>query len=378
MMVGVNRPAKIIYVIGQLTIGGTEMQLLALVQHLNPARYNVLVVCLSGQAPLAESFVKTGCKVCILHREQRGRLRVLMALYHLVRDFQPDIVHSFGYASRAAIPAAKLSSKAVNLVSIRTQPGGLLGVSDYLLNSFADGVLTNSQKAAQAIRFGFIQKVPCQVVYNGIDLQAFDEKARDAVVLPADSTNQKVICIVARLHPVKRIEILLDAFALVCKALGSVRLWVVGDGAERENLQRQTAQLGLSSRVVYWGEQDNIPAILRHAHVGVLSSRIEGLSNAILEYMASSLPVVATNTGGNGEIVLHGKTGFLVPVDDVNALANALMMVLGDEHLAHQLGQAGRAHVEHFFSMARMVRETEAIYEQCFSRESNAHFDDYK
>ncbi len=368
MSVGVTQPIRIIYVIGQLTIGGTETQLLALARHLNPVRYKVLVVCLSGQAPLADAFLHAGCEVRILHREQRGRLQVLLDVSRLVRLFQPDIVHSFGYASRAAIPAAKLSSKAVNLISIRTQPGGLLGVSDYLLNSFAACVLTNSQKAAQAVRFGFIQKVPCQVVYNGIDLQMFDEKARDVAVLPADLTHHKIICIVARLHPVKRIEILLDAFALVCKTLAQVRLWVVGDGAERENLQCQTAQLGLSSRVVYWGEQENIPAILRHADVGVLSSRIEGLSNAIIEYMASSLPVVATDTGGNGEIVLHGKTGFLVPVDDVNALANALMMILGDEHLARQLGQAGRQHVENFFSMARMVRETEAIYEQYVSR----------
>lgn len=352
-------------VIGQLTVGGTEMQLLELVRHLRPARYQVLVVCFSAQAPLAQAFLNAGCEVHLLQREQRGRLGVLMALYRLVRRFQPDITHSFAYASRATIPIARLFSKAVNIVSIRTQPGGLLGASDYLLNSFADCILTNSQKAAAAIRFGFIREVPCRVIYNGIDLQMFDDQAAVVFNSTADA-RARVICIVARLHPVKRIEILLDAFACVHKEFANLQLWVVGDGAEKENLARHTAQLGIASQVIYWGEQENIPALLRHVEVGVLCSRIEGLSNAIIEYMAAGLPVVATDTGGNAEIVVHGETGLLVPVDDVTALANALTEVLENPHLARQFGQAGRQRVEHLFTISRMVSETEAVYENCF------------
>lgn len=356
---------RVAYVIGQLTLGGSESQLLELVRHLNHNKFKILVICLSKQAPLANSFVEAGCEVRILNREERGRLMIFLDLYRLWRLFKPDIVHSYAYASRAAMPISKIFSKCKNIVSIRTQPGWQVIWLDQFLNSFADCVLTNSKKAAESVRFGFHEIVPCQVVYNGIDLQKFDTEAdlNFDLELPLNS-DTRVICVVARLHPVKGLDVLLDAFTIISKILDNIQLWIVGDGPEREKLERHADQLGVGSKVVFWGQQENIPSILRQVGVGVLSSLIEGLPNAIIEYMAAKLPVVTTDVGGNREVVVNNQTGLMVSFGDTQAFADAILYFLQNPDVARQFGESGRRRVEENFTIERMVRETESVYKQ--------------
>lgn len=360
---------RVAYIIGQLTFGGTEYQLIELARNLNHKRFKILVICLSNQAPLSKLLVEAGCDTRILNRETRGRLLVLWDLYHLFHGFKPDIVHSYAYASRAAIPVSKIFLKSKNIVSIRTQPKVQITWVDRLLGSFADHILTNSKKAAAAIQFGFQKIVPCQVIYNGIDLQKFDlEAGLDFISQSSAHPGIRVICLVARLHPVKGVDVLLDAFAIISNTLDDVQLWIVGDGPEREKLQKQAEQLGISSKVIFWGHQEKIPSILARVDIGVLSSHAEGLPNAIIEYMAAKLPVVAIDVGGNSEAVVHGKTGLLVPAGNVPALADAIITILGDPDLADQYGQDGRQRVAELFTLGRMVQETEALYEKLISR----------
>lgn len=360
---------RVAYVIGQLTFGGTEYQLIKLAENLNPARFKILVICLSDNAPLSRLLIEAGCDVQILNREARGRLLVLWDLYHLLYEFKPDIIHAYAYASRAAIPVSKIFFQSKNIVSIRTQPNLQVTWIDRLLGSFADHILTNSKKAAAAIHFGFQKIVPCQVIYNGIDLQKFDREAGlDFASPPSIQLGARVICLVARLHPVKGVDILLDAFAIISYAFNGVELWIVGDGLEKEKLKGRAEQLGIDSKVIFWGHQEKISPILHHATIGVLSSHVEGLPNAIIEYMAAKLPVVATDVGGNSEAVVHGKTGLLVPAGNAPALADAILTILGDPNLAKKYGQEGRQHVTELFTLKRMVQETEALYEKLLSR----------
>jgi len=367
---------RVAYVIGQLAPAGTEYQLVELVRHLNRDKFKVLVICLSAQAELSGLLIEAGCEVHILHRETRGRMLVLWDIYHLLRAFEPDIVHSFGYASRAVLPVSKLFFKARNIVSIRTQPTRVLWV-DELLDSFADRILTNSRKAAALIGLGLQKNVPCQVIYNGIDLHRFDLEAasdlavpkgrRDDVKLPVEH-GTKVIGVVARLHPVKGLHVLLDAFAIVSKVCHNIQLWVIGDGVEREKLESQAERLGITPSIVFWGQQTNIPAMLNRVDMGVLSSYVEGLPNAIIEYMAAKRPVVATDVGGMSELVVHQETGLLVPAGDAGALADAMLTILKNPKLAEQYGQAGRQRVAELFTLEQTVRETENVYEQLWTR----------
>jgi glycosyltransferase involved in cell wall biosynthesis len=362
MSIGVPRQIKIIYVIGQLTVGGSERQLLELVRNLTPQKFKVMVVSLSGQAPLAAAFRDAGCDVHLLERETRGRFSVLLDLYHLFSEVQPHIVHAYAYASRAAIPVARFFPKCKTIVSIRTQPEWQMMLLDKITNSFADYRLTNSQKAWASLRFGFFRTVPCQVIYNGIDLEKFDFAFHDGATSHPGQAGH-VICAVARLQPVKGLDVLLKAFARVVDVCDPVFLWIIGSGPELENLKKLSTELRISANVIFWGEQLNVAGFLRHVDIGVLSSHVEGLPNVILEYMAAALPVVSTNVGGIPELVSHYENGLLVAADHPQELADALITLLKDRELAKKLGQAGRVLVAKKFDLKNMIHATETVYE---------------
>jgi glycosyltransferase involved in cell wall biosynthesis len=172
---------------------------------------------------------------------------------------------------------------------------------------------------------------------------------------------------VARLDPVKRLDVLLEALAL-CATAGD--LWshdvstvIVGYGPEEDRLRALAHELGLDRRVRFVGHQRDVWPWLAALDVFVLSSDWEGMSNALLEAMVARLPVVATATGGTLDVVVDGKTGFLVPPGDPAALARALGKLVSDRDLRDEMGQAGRQRVIESFSADQMVQRTERLYE---------------
>jgi glycosyltransferase involved in cell wall biosynthesis len=118
----------------------------------------------------------------------------------------------------------------------------------------------------------------------------------------------------------------------------------------------------LNANFLFLGRRNDVPEILASCDIAVLPSLAEGLPNAVLEYLAAGLPVVASALGGNLEVIEDGVTGFLVPPEDAGALAGALLRLLEDEELARLLGKAGREHVSSRFSFDRLVEETENLY----------------
>ena len=222
-------------------------------------------------------------------------------------------------------------------------------------------ILTNSRNAESSVGFGLLNSVPVRVIKNGIDLKLFDIVAGEDLKF-SKPLGIKVICSVARLHPVKGLDLMLEAFAILGKSAGNVHLWIVGDGPEKTILEEQAVRLGISSKVVFWGEQENIPAILKFAHVGALSSLYEGLPNAVIEYMAARLPVVATDVGGVSELVIHNKNGLLVSPNNPEKLASSFLILLKDMRMARTFGENGRAFIEQFFVLEKMIAKTEKIY----------------
>jgi glycosyltransferase involved in cell wall biosynthesis len=141
---------------------------------------------------------------------------------------------------------------------------------------------------------------------------------------------------------------------------------IIGDNSfnpeYREELKRQTARLGMQDRVIFTGFRLDVQKILSSLAVSVLPSLKEGLSNALLESMAAGLPVVATDVGGNPEVVIDGETGLLVPAKNPSALAEAICRVLLTPGLRQSFGQAGRRRVLDHFSNERMIRTVERLY----------------
>jgi glycosyltransferase involved in cell wall biosynthesis len=358
---------KVLYVIGQLHTGGTEKQLYELLKKINRQAFEPTVVCLSGERTmLVDKFVQAGVSPILLDREEKGRGLTIRRLIQLIKEIRPDIIHAFSYASRAGILAATVTGRPKIIVSLRNDPKRWLSFMDRILINSVDLIIDNSRHVVHSYQINNRGRMPAsKVIVNGIDIQAFDSASRSDLAFPLPAnfrSGRPVICSVMRLVSHKRIDNLLFAFSLLQETHPDVGLWIVGDGNLRRKLEELTRSLNIQDQVSFWGIRSDVASILRHATVGVQTSEYEGLPNSVIEYMTARLPVVATNVKGTNEIVVHGETGWLVPFGDHQAFANAIGNILQNPDIAQRFGQTGRRRVEEFFTVERMVRETELIY----------------
>jgi L-malate glycosyltransferase len=157
--------------------------------------------------------------------------------------------------------------------------------------------------------------------------------------------------------------------ATVREQFPDTRYVLVGDGEQRASFERQARDLGVMHNFFFLGRRSDIPEILASCDIAVLPSRAEGLPNAILEYMAAGLPVIASRVGGNAELVQDGVTGILIPAEDSAALSAALLKLLSEPSLARRLGQAGREFTVQNFSFERLVRDVDALYTELLSHQ---------
>jgi glycosyltransferase involved in cell wall biosynthesis len=155
-----------------------------------------------------------------------------------------------------------------------------------------------------------------------------------------------------------------EAAAVVCSRRPDVRFTVAGEGPLRGQLERRITQLGIGGRVHLLGRVADVPGYLSRLDVAVLCSLSEGMSNAVLEYMAAGKAVVATAVGANPELIEDGVTGLLVPPNDANALAGAVQRLVDEPGLRARLGAAARDHVRQHFSRERAVTRYQELYYQ--------------
>jgi sugar transferase (PEP-CTERM/EpsH1 system associated) len=196
-------------------------------------------------------------------------------------------------------------------------------------------------------------------LYSGVDVERFTPAEERRSVETA-----VVIGTVGRLDPVKKQDLLLDALARICQRQPNVKLTIVGDGPLREPLRSHATELGVADRVNFTGARSDAPELMRSFDVFVLPSINEGISNTILEAMATGLPVVAGRVGGNPEIVADGVTGRLYDPVDASGLEQALMPYLTDPVVRRAHGAAGRARVVQNFSLAAMVGRYQNFYDE--------------
>jgi sugar transferase (PEP-CTERM/EpsH1 system associated) len=208
-------------------------------------------------------------------------------------------------------------------------------------------------------------------IYNGVDQQAFKpcEAGRPELApVGFGGSDQRLIGTVGRLAEVKDQATLLKATRLLLEQRPTlrtrVRVVIVGDGPLRAALQRQVEESGLADVVWLTGDRDDVPALLQMMDVFVLPSLAEGISNTVLEAMASGLPIVATDTGGNPELVEPAVNGYLFPVGDAQALAAMLGKLIDDDALVRAMGAAARTRVEQRFDWQRTVEQYLGVYDE--------------
>ena len=232
-----------------------------------------------------------------------------------------------------------------------------------ILSRMPDAVVAVSEQVRQhCIQADCIPTERVRTIYNGLDLASWGPRLPDS--RPGGSIR---ITTVGNIRHVKGHDVLIRAAAIVLKEYPEVSFKVVGEVLEEQyfrSLERLIAEYQLADKFVFAGGSASIREHLIESDIFVLPSRSEGFSNAIVEAMAAALPVVATDVGGNAEAVSPGVSGFLVPSEDPQALASALMRLIAESRMREKMGRAGREIAEKRFSTDVMMRETVAIYDQ--------------
>jgi glycosyltransferase involved in cell wall biosynthesis len=206
---------------------------------------------------------------------------------------------------------------------------------------------------------------PVRRIYNGVDLSRY-EHTEPCCTLPEEygmEPGSQIVGVVARLEPEKGHATLFEAWPQVLRAVPDAYLLIVGEGSRRESLEALARDLGIAHRVVFTGRRDDVPAVTAALDVAVLPSYREAQGLSILEALALSRPVVASNVGGIPEMITDGVNGLLVPPRDADALAAAIVRLLKDHPFADTLGRAGHDMVHDRFCIDLMVDAVQGIYE---------------
>ena len=359
---------------------GTEGQLLQLIQHLDRSRYEPAMTLLRSSDYIERT--PLCCQVRVLNITKLASPRSILKIARFAQTLRREgyrLVHCFlNDVSLIAPPLLRVFGIHV-VVSRRDMgfwytPWNLAVLR--LVSPFVDRYVANCQAVGQVVQER--EWVPCRkisVIYNGFFLPAASRSQPVfAIDLPGLSGPGPVVGIVANLKPIKRIDVLIRAFAIAHKHCPAARLIVVGmDGPSqrgrsmREELESLAGSLGIRKQVIFPGGVDDPTPYVNRFTVAVLCSESEGFSNAIIEYMQAGCPSICTDTGGNPELIQDGMNGFLVPVGDVDALADRLAKLLSDGTLARRLGEAARETARFTYSHIRMITEQMACYDEILS-----------
>lgn len=353
---------KILYVITGLGVGGAEKVVVDLADQMNALGHIVKISYLTGEVLVRP--VSDKIEIIALNLNSKNDLLSASIKYKkLLKRYCPDIVHAhmvhaniFTRINRVGAYVPKLICTAHN-----SNEGGKARMLAYRLTNRLSDINTNvSQEATDSlISKGAFRKSNVMTVHNGIDLSKFEK------VSSRQALDQNVINLISvgRFNDQKDYPNLINAFAELKKNITtSIRLTIVGDGELRPQIEAMIKQLDLDNDIVLLGRRSDIPELLSQADIFVLASKHEGLPTVVIEAMACECYVVATDCGGSAEIV--GDTGQLVPIQDSQALADALQnaIALSVEDRT-QNNEKARARVEQLFSLETSVQKWLALYE---------------
>ena len=373
----------VLHVVYRFDTGGLENGVVNLINHMPAHAYRHAVVALTEVVPAFASRIRrSDVEFFSLHKPPGHGARLYPQLARLMRRLQPAIVHTR------------------NLAALECQvPAWWAGVSGRVHGEHGRDIedLDGSSRRHQWIRrvySPFVQRYVAlsrdlggyltdrcgisasrvEQIYNGVDTVLFTPATRPRPAIagcPFEGPSHWLVGTVGRMQTVKNQTLLAQAFAaalLQQPALRNrMRLVMVGGGPLQEECRAILTGAGLADLAWLPGERADVPDVMRGLDCFVLPSRAEGISNTILEAMATGLPVIATRVGGNAELVAHGRTGEVVTSDDVNDLAQALVRMATDPARAAAMGQAGRAEVKQRFSLHAMVEAHQSLYDRALA-----------
>jgi glycosyltransferase involved in cell wall biosynthesis len=357
---------RILYVIDDLGPGGAERRFVQLIKGLDPERFKTMIVLLTDIVHYDEIYA-LGTEIVKLERKVKKDPLVFFRLFAICRKWKPDIAHAWGSMSAVyAGPVAKiLKIKLINAM-IAGAPEKLTA-SQRMRRMFtfplSDIVQSNSHAGLEAYD---VPPGKRSMIHGGFDFERMrDLKDRDAVRVELGIGTRYVAGMVAGFRHHKDYGSLVRAAHRVLEKRDDVTFVCVGGGPELEGI-RELARG--DKRIIFTGKRSDVESIVNAFDIGILSTYGEGISNSIMEYMAAGKPVVATEGGGTGELVIDGETGFLVPKRSPDRMAEKIEELLGNDELRETMGRLGKERIQGEFSIERMRSEHTALYEKLAPR----------
>jgi len=374
-------------IIGNLGIGGTERHLSQILPLLASKGYVIRVITLTPNPEhnFSDLLENSGVKVLTppklsflgkLPKLIRKTFRLMFAMSYLFFDYIRDrksITHYF-------LPEAYLVGMCTAILSFSRSPKvmsrrslnnyqiqrPLLTYVEHFFHNGISAALGNSQSVVQQLLIEGISKQKVRLIYNGIDLKPFEKirpRSEVRVSLGLKDT-QLVLIYVANLIPYKGHKDLIEALNLVNNALPTD--WHLLCAGRNENLLPQLKELvqqyNLEQHISWLGVRDDIPDLMKASDIGLLCSHEEGFSNAILEGMVASLPMIVTDVGGNPEAIVHNETGYVVPPSDPQKLSEAILRLALNPEKVHAFGKAGYQRACSTFTIERCVSKYDRLY----------------
>jgi len=367
-------PIRIMHVVDHLGKGGLENGLVNLINGLDPDRFEHVVYAMRQLGPNAARLPGNVRVICMGKRDADFPVQI-RRLARDIRSVDPHVVHSRNWGTVEAVAAARWVR---NCAVVHSEHG--LETDAYAREPWrrvwfrrvafelADRVLAVSYQLRDlhARRTGFAAR-RIGVIHNGVDERRFFADAAARARMRAElgiADNEFCIGCVGNLLPVKDHLTALEAVARVAGVLRRWRLVIAGEGSERPRLEAFINQHpDWKARVSLLGTTERIPELLNAMDIYLLPSISEGISNSLLEAMSCELPVIATERGGNPEVVVDGKSGLLFPAGDTAKLAEQLLLLEGSPEMRAQLAKQAVSRVRQEFSIDSMVRNYARLYE---------------
>jgi sugar transferase (PEP-CTERM/EpsH1 system associated) len=378
----------IVHVVYRFRVGGLENGVVNLVNRLPPQSWRHAIVSLTEiDEGFAARVQRHDVRYVALGKEPGHAFPLYPKLFHLFRELRPAIVHTRNTAALEASVPAWMASVPVRVHGEHGRDVGDLDGSRVryrwarrAFSPFVTRYVAVSPDLARYLgdRVGIARR-RIEQIYNGVDTVRFHPSSAGKTSLPGcpfTPDDYWLVGTVGRMEAVKDQTNLARAFVraleLHPEARQRMRLVMIGDGALRSQVEAILSASGAQDLAWLPGELSSVPALLQGLDCFVLPSLAEGVSNTILEAMATALPVIATDVGANGELVQDGSTGQLVPASDSEALARAMVRYMSDPAMAARHGRAGRQVIERRFSLDRMVDDYHRLYSELAARRTSA------
>ena len=368
----------ILHVIHHLVTGGMENGLVSLINNLPSSSYRHAIVCIEDHSDFRDRLTRADTEVLEMRRSRIGTWRLRYRLVRTFRRLKPAIVHSRNKSGLDALLPARLAGvphcvHGEHGWDVHDLDGH--SVKEQVLRRLHAPLVERYVTVSRSLRDYLVERVGIRperitTICNGVDTGKFQPAPRKpAGILPAQLAREELVIIgtVGRLQPVKDQQLLLRAFAgLVRESPGvaaTARLLLVGNGPLRDTLMQLAQSLGIAHLTAFTGDRTDVAQLLQCMDVFVLPSLAEGISNTLLEAMATGLPVVATRVGGNVELVRDGENGALFESGDVASLTHLLAGYVTDGSARRRHGERSRRLALESFSLEAMIEGYRGAYE---------------